>query len=239
MLSRRFLGSLVPSLAFAAFTLMACGGEQKEVKKPTYEDDDERDHLDGMQVMQEYGGMNEEKVNKTIESLYPSLESCLMKGYERVEFLGGEMAFLVKVNMSGVAEHAQAERSTLGDFQTEQCMLGKLKDSRWPKPVGGRIGLVRSSIAFDPPAEVRSPVEWTENDVASTLAKAEGDLKACGNGGPYLVTAYIRTNGKVLSAGVAHADDGGDDVAACLVGAVQNIKFPSPGSWPAKVTFSL
>ncbi len=225
--------------SLAALGLLACGGDKQEAKQPTYEIDNERDDTGGMEMMQEFGGMNEEKVNKAIEALYPDLESCLMQGYKRVEFLGGEMAFLVKVNLQGEAEQAQAERSTLGDFQTEQCMLGKLKASRWPKPVGGKIGLVRNSIAFDPPADVRGPVQWDQSDVATVLAQSQSDLKACGNGGPFSVTAYIRTNGKVLSAGIAHADDGADDVAACLVGAVQNIKFPSPGSWPAKVTFQL
>ncbi len=231
-------GLFVALVSIVAWTVTGCGGDPKETKKPGYEIDDERDDSNGgMEMMQEFGGMNEEKVSKTIEGLYPSLTDCLMKGYERVEFLGGEVAFLVKVNLKGEAIAAQAERSTLGDFQSEQCMLGKLKDSRWPKPVGGKIGLARTSIAFDPPADVRAPVEWSESDIATVLSEADSELTGCGRGGPFSVTAYVNTRGKVMSAGIAHADDNGDDVAACIVGVVQHIKFPSPGSWPAKVTF--
>lgn len=239
MVKGQVLRSLVLSPLFALL-LVACGSKQQEVKQPNYElDDEDEDRLGGIQVMQEFGGMNEEKVNKTIERLYPSLSDCLMKGYQRVEFLGGEVSFLVKVNLQGEAEAAHIEQSTLGNYQAEQCMLVKLKDSRWPKPVGGLIGLARTSIAFDPPADVRAPVEWSENDISQVLSDARNQLRTCGPGGPFSITAYVKTNGSVLSAGVAHSDDRGHDTAACLVDAVQNLKFPSPGSWPAKVTFRL
>ena len=71
---------------------------------------------------------------------------------------------------------------------------------------------------------------------ASTLLLCVA-LAACGGGGPFSVTAYVKTNGSVLSAGVAHSDDQGDDAAKCIVEAVKHAKFASPGSWPAKVTF--
>jgi hypothetical protein len=62
-------------------------------------------------------------------------------------------------------------------------------------------------------------------------------MASCGGGGPFNITAYVRTNGSVLSAGVAHSDDAGDKTAACLVEAIKHAKFGSPGSWPAKLTF--
>jgi hypothetical protein len=233
----RRLTLALTALALAA-SAPACGGKQTEPEPPPYSLDDEGDDPDdGMTMQQEFGGMNEEKVNKAVEALYPALTRCLLTGQKRIDFLGGEVAFLVKVNTSGRAEAAHAERSTLGDFQAERCMLAELSASRWPKPVGGRIGLARTSIVFDPPADVRPPVEWSASDVASTL-EAEGDaLASCGRGGPFTVTAYIDTDGRVLGAGVAHADDSGEETAACLAGAVERIRFPSPGSWPAKVTF--
>jgi len=226
------------SLIVAALFASACGGKQApESKAPAYEIDDERDDSGGVEMMQEFGGMNEEKVKKTIEKLYPSLSDCLMNGSKRVDFLGGEVAFLVKVNTSGQAEIAHAERSTLGDYASERCMLSELKKSRWPKPVGGRIGLARTSIAFDPPSDVRPPVEWSESDVQSALADHSSELAACGRGGPFEITAYVDTKGHVMTAGVAHSDDSGEEAASCLVQAVEGIQFGSPGSWPAKVTF--
>lgn len=222
----------------ASLALLACGGNKPpETQQPAYELDDERDDSGGLEMTQEFGGMNEEKVKKTIEKLYPSLSECLMNGSKRVDFLGGEVAFLVKVNMSGQAEIAHAERSTLGDYASEQCMLAELKKSRWPKPVGGRIGLARTSIAFDPPSDVRPPVQWSESDVQRALDEHASELDACGRGGPFEITAYVDTKGRVMTAGIAHSDDSGEEAASCLVQAVEGINFGSPGSWPAKVTF--
>jgi len=231
-------GLLAPGLLATGLLAVACGGKQApEAAAPGYEIDHEQDDSGGMEMMQEFGGMNEEKVKKTIENLYPSLSECLMNGSKRVDFLGGEVAFLVKVNTSGVAEVAHAERSTLGDYASERCMLDTLKKSRWPKPVGGRIGLARTSIAFDPPSDVRPPVDWSERDIQKALAENDGELAACGRGGPFEITAYVDTKGRVMTAGVAHADDSGEQAASCLVQAVEGIQFGSPGSWPAKVTF--
>lgn len=235
---RSFLSSSF--LMTLALATTACGGSQEnqEAKSANWEyAEDEPD--DGLEMEQEFGGMNEEKVNITVEKLYPELTNCLMDAQRRMNFLGGEVAFLVKVNRAGKAEIAHAEHSTLGDFQSEQCMLDKLRASRWPKPVGGLIGLARTSIAFDPPSDVRPPVPWTVEDVDETLKENQEELSACGGGGPFKVTAYVATDGSVLSAGIAHSDDNAQSTASCLVGAIQQLEFDSPGSWPAKVTFPL
>lgn len=228
------------SLVLVTTLLVACGGQKESAAPPNYTiDNSDDDSSGGMEMMAEFGGMNEEKVQRTIKRIYPELSDCLMKGYDRVEFLGGDVAFLVKVNQKGQAEAAHIEQSTLGDYATEQCMLDRMRASRWPKPVGGLIGLARTSIGFDPPADVRPPIRWSRNDVAETLGRAHETLRECGNGGPFEVTAYIDTKGHVLSAGIAHADDQGNETARCLVSTVEELAFPSPGSWPAKVTFRL
>lgn len=222
----------------AACSALACGGTQKKTEPQSewvVEKDTETDS--GLDVMQEFGGMNQEKVDRAFKKLYPVLTECLMDGQRRVKFLGGDVQFLVKVDMTGSARYAHIETSDLGDYETEQCMLDAIRGSRWPKPVGGRIGLARSSIGFDPPSDVRPPVQWSPSDIETALSELDGDLSACGRGGPFSITAYIKTNGSVLSAGVAHSDESGDETARCLVEAVKSASFGSPGSWPAKVTF--
>lgn len=233
--SRALVSALVLAAASAS---SACGGSEKKAETPSewvVEKDTDQDS--GLDVMQEFGGMNQEKVDRTFKKLYPTLSECLMDGQRRVKFLGGDVQFLVKVDMTGTARHAHIEESNLGDYDTEQCMLRAIRESRWPKPVGGRIGLARSSIGFDPPGDVRPPVQWSSGDVETALGKLDGDLASCGRGGPFAITAYVKTNGSVLSAGVAHSDESGDDTARCLVEAVKSASFGSPGSWPAKVTF--
>lgn len=215
----------------------ACGGAEKPPEAPKIADAEDDEPDDGMEMMQEFGGMNEEKVNSVIKKLMPSFERCLASGSESNELFGGTFKLLVKVNRSGEAVAALAEESTLGDWNVERCILDKAKDARWPKPVGGLIGLVHyGPMSVEPGG--RPPVEWDDARTNSTLQSAHSELSSCGGRGRYRVTAYVDTRGRVLSAGVAHAEDEGDSTAECLAKATKDLKFPSPGSWPAKFTFA-
>jgi hypothetical protein len=43
----------------------------------------------------------------------------------------------------------------------------------------------------------------------------------------------------VLSASVTPPNEDGEDAVDCLVSTLKGASFPSPGSWPAKITFAL
>ena len=56
------------------------------------------------------------------------------------------------------------------------------------------------------------------------------------------MTAYVAPHGKggkVVAAGVATSSKEGAEQVKCIVDAVQSMKMPSPGSYAAKVAFSL
>ena len=78
---------------------------------------------------------------------------------------------------------ARVEHSTIGDRSTETCMLAVLRGHAWPKPVGGRKGQVHKSFAFDMPSDARPPVEWTADDVKSSVKKLRKQIQECGSGG--------------------------------------------------------
>jgi hypothetical protein len=120
-------------------------------------------------------------------------------------------------------------------------MLNSLRAKTWPKPVGGDHGLARKSFDFDAPNDVRPPTEWSDSEAQPGLATIGGDVAKCkdGHSGRFEATLYVGTEGEVLSAGVTPPNENGEDAVDCLVGALKGAKFPSPGSWPAKVTLSL
>jgi hypothetical protein len=222
-------------------SLTACGGKQKEPESAVEVEVDNQDEFDdGMEMMQEFGGMNEEKVTRTFNRIVPDMSACLTHAGDGHDFLYGDVAFLVKVNTEGKAEVVHAKSSNLGHFGAERCMLDIIRKTRWPKPVGGKIGLINyGPMGYDAPEDIRPPVDWSTSDIEETLAEDENAdmLDACGSGGPYEITAYVESNGQVLSAGISHTDDTGEETASCLVGAVEGMHFNSPGSWKAKVTF--
>lgn len=227
--------------ALSCLSLIACGGKNKPADDATAIEIDNEDEFDNgdMEMMQEVGGMNEEKVTRTFKRLQPTLSQCLMDAGRGQDYLFGDVAFLVVVDQTGTATAAFAEKSNLGSYEAEKCMLGALKASKWPKPVGGLVGHARNGMGYDAPEDVRPPVEWSSSDIEETLSDSEnaGALAACGGGGPFEITAYVEPSGRVLSAGISHTVENGEEAASCLVSAVEGMTFTSPGSWRAKVTF--
>jgi hypothetical protein len=230
------------ALALATSSLAACGGDaDKPARSATDVSGAPSADRPGMQASSEIGGLNEEEVEAAFSSSVGGLKRCLSRGAERVEFLGGSVSFFLKIDSGGKVHHAHLEHSTLGDRTTERCMLDALRAKSWPKPVGGDHGLARKSFSFDPPNDVREPTFWEERDAAPGLKKLADDVSKCKDGRPgaYEATFYVGTDGKVLAAGVTPPNEDGDAAVDCLVSMLEAASFPSPGSWPAKVTLTL
>jgi hypothetical protein len=230
-------------LASVAIAPLACGGSEPSPKAPddSASEGAKEDRGPGLSATSEIGGMNEDAVEETFSSSLGGLERCLSRGAERVEFLAGSVSFFLKINTSGKIANAYLERSTLGDRATEKCMLNSLRAKSWPKPVGGDHGLARKSFEFDAPNDVRPPTEWSDSDAQPGLSKIGADVSKCkdGHDGAFEATLYVGTEGEVLAAGVTPPDEAGEDAVDCLVEALRGATFPSPGSWPAKVTLKL
>ena len=194
-----------------------------------------------MEASGEVGALDEEKVTETFNDALSELQACLRKGAKRNEFVGGEIGFFLRIGGDGRVADAFAERSTIGDRQTEKCMLDKLKGREWPKPQGGEVGLARNSFDFDMPNDVRPPTPWDGDQIAEALDKLSSAISECKNGssGTFTATLYVDTEGKALGVGVAPPDEGGEASCDCLADVLEKGEYPSPGSWPAKVTFSL
>lgn len=194
-----------------------------------------------MSADSEVGGMNEEKTRAVFDAATADLRRCFTKGSQRVEFLAGTVQFAVEVNLSGTLDRAYVKDSTLGDRETERCMLDALSGRTWPKPVGGRVGHADGDFSFAADEGVRPPVDWSAADIERALGKLQHDLDECtaSSPGPYRATMYVGTQGEVLSVGVATPSGDGQSAADCLIGVLGTGRYPSPGSWPAKVTFDL
>jgi len=235
-----FRVSQLARLVIPALIFLACSETAPAPKTADDKPEVEEQHASRLTMSSEIGGLNEEKVNSAFESSLSGLERCLQQGSARVEFLGGSVSFFVKIDSAGKVDGAYLEKSTLGDRDTEKCMLDALRSRKWPKPVGGEHGLARKSFEFDPPNDVRAPAAYDEDHLNKGLGKIAGKLASCKGGkGSYEATMYVATDGSVLSASVTPPNEDGEDSVDCLVSTLKGASFPSPGSWPAKVTFTL
>jgi len=227
-------------LATSLSLTVACG-DATPVAKTADERPETHDERAGRpSVSSEIGGLDEDKVNAAFESSLSGLQRCLGEGASRVEFLGGSVSFFVKIDTGGKADAAYLEKSTLGDRDTEKCMLNALRSRTWPKPVGGEHGLARKSFDFDPPNDVRAPADYDHDHLGKGLGKISSKLASCKSAkGPYEATIYVATDGSVLAASVTPPNEDGEEAIDCLVSTLKGASFPSPGSWPAKISFTL
>ncbi len=228
--------------ATLALLIAACGGGELAPKTADSTPEERADDAPApLDVSAEIGALDQDKVTKVFKSALSDLRSCLDGGAQRVEFIGGSVAFFIKVGQDGRLSHAHLERSSLGDRSTEKCMLDVLRAKTWPAPVGGQTGLARNSFEFDPPNDVRPPTEWTRDRLEEALEKQAKAINKCKSNAPgdYNATLYVSTKGAALAVGVTPPDERGENAVDCLVDVLKSASYPSPGSWPAKVTFSL
>jgi len=205
---------------------------------------------------QELGSIDEGATNKAFQSLGDKLLECQKDGLSRVEFLAGDAKFFLRIAQDGTVRWAFLEDSTLGDRDTEKCMLQVVSNAHWPLPDGGEAE-VQKSITFDS-GDARPPVSWHSDKVAGVLQEeGNGALKCKGaTRGVFKVTAYVQPgdpekaekghkhkhgepHGKVVAVGVAPPNKDGEAKADCIAEAVKDWKMPSPGGYAAKVTFVL
>jgi hypothetical protein len=229
----------------SAATIVSCGGSEPVPQAPAAEAPAAQaarpKPKQRLSISGQLGSLDQGKVDETFNRLMPKFGDCLSQGASRVEFIGGHVKFFVRIALDGTAKWAYLSESTIGDRDTERCMLAATKSARWPVPAEGE-GQAQKAFDFDPSPDVRDAVPWGADRVAKALASARPKLGQCtqGSRGRYHATVYVQTNGTALSAGVAPPDERGETGGAdCLVEVIRGMKFPSPGSWPAKVMFDV
>ncbi|MCS6899416.1 MAG: hypothetical protein RMJ98_06925 [Myxococcales bacterium] len=192
-------------------------------------------------VKAEVGALDAKTVKKNFEEILRKIEACQetrRKEEGRLDFLAGDLKLEVHIGEDGGVKSAFLPLSTVGDLKLEACALDAARSVRWPRPEGGVTGIASNEFHL-PVKGDREATSWSADKVSSTLAGAPLQPCKAGVQGIIELTLYVDTDGKVISAGASRPDPEKLEVASCLVKAVQGLKFPSPGSWPAKVTVPL
>ena len=261
-------------------SLVACGGSPPpKVEEPVKEDARPQASGPKLQMSQELGSIDQRKVEQTFASLVSgTLENCHKQGRDRVEYLTGDVKVFLRIDGNGRVKYGFFEDSTLGDRETEKCIMGIFNGTSWPKPDGGEAE-VRSGFGWGPGGE-REPTTWSSDKVTGALVDAKDvkkDVDKCKRGitGDFRVTAYVEADdgegagsgggggkhhkakpaakpkpkpgkgaakeagGRFKAIGIAPPNKEGAEKIDCLVDALKPLELPSPGSYAAKVTFSL
>lgn len=230
----------LPLSTVALLVLAACGGGQEAPQVPT-EGDPGGARPAGPQLGMdaEIGALDEGKVRSVFQKLSGKLSGCFEKGAGRLPYLAGEIRFHVRVDGDGRAKSVHATDSSLGDVETEECMMRALEGASWPTPQGGREGIAESPFAFDPGGGARPPVDLDEGSFGAGASKVKAVVAGCKEGGGHLkVTVYVETDGAVKAVGVSGDDASSRKAARCVADGVRGLSLPSPGSYAGKLVVS-
>jgi hypothetical protein len=194
---RRARGFITLSTAVTLLAVSACGGSKPPPK--TEETAKEETTIKpegggGAAVSQELGSIDQRAVEQTLAKLETKLETCHKQGRERIEYLSGEMKVFLRVGQDGKVKYGYFDESTLGDRETEKCILDLFAATDWPKPQGGEAE-VKNAFGWTAGSE-RQPTPWTPDKVSSALEDDKDAKKAiekCKSGvtGDFRVTAYV------------------------------------------------
>lgn len=186
---------------------------------------------------QSVGAMNEHDVERAFGKLQAAVSRCVARGAARVEAIGGSFELSLRILPTGETESAHLSRSTLGDRETERCILQAALDKTWPRPKGG-VGEASHEYTIESSVAV---TEWTSGRLKPVMPQIHEKVAKCVMplAGTWHATLYISQSGRVASSGVAPPDAQSAEQADCLVAVLNKFRFGPQRSKLSKVSFTI
>lgn len=214
-------------------------------------------HDDGMKLEGQLGTLSGEDIAGAFKARWPDVTRCSRTAQNKLYYLHGTVQLKLRVGDDGAADMAYVERSTLGNWEAEQCVLQVARALVFPAPTGGK------EAEFSYPIEVRarrpSPVvDWEEARIASMVVRTRHDVSVCRGDVPanthrskvkhavhtdlpahLSITMYVAPGGHVSSIGLAGEGPIDATFAACLKTHSLTWKADDPHGRIAKATFGV
>lgn len=211
-----------PGLAaaiLAFFVLPGCGGSSpKKVAEPEPEDDRistlrgtapeiDEEPDDGLAVQGLRGRLSTQDIQQGFEPRSGELTDCFTRAVGKRRYLGGAVEFKFVVSREGTVKTVQLQSSDLGAWPMEQCMLRVAASMTFPKPKGNAEADFTVPLSFSARQgtaywdEARTEGE-VQKKILPELGKCAREAKTA-DPDNVVVTLYVGTRGKILSAGFA------------------------------------
>lgn len=199
-----------------------------------------RSQDDGLVVEGLRGTIPTAAVSQVVSARMEELVACVRTRAASNDLLAGSVTLGFVIAVDGTTRVARIKASDLGDRDAERCMVQIASRLRFPRPTGGEADASEQvRVPLDP--EVRPPLVWTADRVGRTAGPAIGRLvsRCRVNGGRVRVTAYVGRGGNVVGLGGFASVSALDPVLSCVLDGARRLPMPSPGSYPAKVSFDV
>lgn len=224
------------------FLAIGCG-KSAEPEYVAHDEDtrgDERpeEPNDGLAVEGLLGTLGRDEIQQGLEPRMDRFAGCFGQRSRAVPMIGGKADLSFRIAVDGSVRLVHLRGSTIGDRETERCLLTVARSAKFKRPRGGEAEFAWP-LEMDPPSNVRPPVPWGPEQVDSAVSSQAAEVvETCGAAGAR-VTAYVGRGGKVITVGASIDEPESEAILDCVVERVSAWSMPDPGSYPAKVTFDL
>jgi hypothetical protein len=161
-------------------------------------------------VQQELGSIDDGAIEGVFVKIGTDLEACHGAGRARVASLAGDVTVFLRIDATGKARYEYFQASTIGDRDTEKCILDLLARTTWPAPIGGEAE-VTHGFGWEAGQE-RPPVAWESDKVISALdtsASTKHAIDQCKRGvsGSLQLTGYVSAGAPTPSVDPSQSTD--------------------------------
>ncbi len=244
-----FMATRNASLFFAmlmigGFALTACGPKPEPARPraragdaPPPGDDRPAPRKDeDVQISGLMGQIDASAVEKAFENHMNQVRACRRDNLGSFKYVGGTVQFFFVIGMDGVPTKVVLEKSQLGRYPLEACLIKVAKSLKFVKPKGGKAEVRYSmELAADGAEAKDRDASW----VHKTMRRVKGAILACRQGmrpSKFSVTFYVLPQGKAQTAGVASTEDIPDGFGACVTKVITRTTWPDPLGEVARVT---
>jgi hypothetical protein len=186
------------------------------------------------------GTLNEDDVHQTMEAQQPAFDTCIQESRRSVRWVSGAIQFAFKVDAEGKVADVHPTESTLGHHDLEQCLIGAVASTVFPKPAGRATATFKWGMTVEA-VPGRPPDPLDEKVLDRVLRKHGRDVvRTCElrRRERFLVTAYIARSGRVLSAGAVPMPPKASEKLGCVLEEVANWRMPKV-DYRSKTSFLL
>ena len=187
------------------------------------------------------GTLNKGDVHQTMEGQQHLFDVCIRESRRSVRWVSGSIKYAFRVDGDGRITALRPVTSTIGHRALEQCLTAAVWSTQFPKPAGRAAAEFNWGMSVEPLTS--RAYEDANPRVLKRIARKQarqlfGTCEIRRRRARFRVTAYINTNGRVMSSGAVPLPATAEDKVDCVLEQVQKWHLPKLKR-ASKITFDL
>jgi hypothetical protein len=176
------------------------------------------------------GTLNSDDVHQAVEARQHDFDACIEQSRRSLRWVGGAIRFACKVDAAGQVTELRTLESDLGHRELERCLSETLRATQFPRPAGRALAEFTWGLSVEPVSA--RPIDSIDPKLVKKLVRrqARALFRSCElrRRVRFRITAYVASDGRVLSAGAVPVPARADDKVDCVLEQLAKWPLPKP-----------